>query len=144
MQSLERRRATGGAFFIKNRMRLILSLLACVAMLPACSDQPAATGNNAGPAPALRGTDKLVGQWNGPEGTFLLLAGVSGKYAITIRNLDGPRTFHGNGGRDAIRFERDAKAETIRATDGAGTGMKWLAGKKDCIVIEPGEGYCRD
>ena len=34
--------------------------------------------------------------------------------------------------------------ETIIATSGKGTGMKWLADKHDCLVIKPGEGYCRD
>ncbi|MES2318904.1 MAG: hypothetical protein V4631_15595 [Pseudomonadota bacterium] len=94
--------------------------------------------------PTVSGTDRLVGQWNGPEGTFLQLAGVSGKYAITIRNLDRARTFQARGSDDAILFERDGKEETIRRTDGAGTGMKWLREKKNCIVIQPGEGYCRD
>jgi hypothetical protein len=31
----------------------------------------------------------------------------------------------------------------LRATDGAGTGMKWLADKTDCLVVAPGEGFCR-
>jgi len=36
------------------------------------------------------------------------------------------------------------KTETIRATDGAGTGMKWLADRKDCLVVTVGsEGFCR-
>ena len=29
-------------------------------------------------------------------------------------------------------------------TDGDATGLKYLAGKKDCLTVEPGEGYCRD
>jgi hypothetical protein len=39
---------------------------------------------------------------------------------------------------------RDGTTETIRATDGAGTGMKWLANKTDCLVVTVGsEGFCR-
>ena len=128
-------------------MRLSPSLLAvsaCFATLAACSGHPAEKASVDSSGPVINSTDKLVGQWNGPEGTYLLLAGVSGKYAITIRNLDGPRTFQGHGGADGIHFSRDGKDETIRATDGAGTGMKWLADKKQCIVIQPGEGYCRN
>lgn len=34
--------------------------------------------------------------------------------------------------------------ETIRATNGPGTGMKWLADKRNCFVIRPGEGFGRD
>lgn len=93
---------------------------------------------------AVYGANKLMGRWNGPEGTFLLLGGANGKYAITIQNLDGPRTFEGSGTGDTIAFERDGRTESIRATDGAATGMKWLADKKDCITIQPGEGYCRE
>ena len=121
-----------------------LSLLACLILVASCSDGPGETPSTAVAIPVVTGAGKLVGQWNGPEGTFLQLSGVSGKYAITIRNLDGPRSFQGQGAGDGISFERDGKAETIRRTDGAGTGMKWLADKKDCIVIQPGEGYCRD
>lgn len=106
---------------------MLLFLFACMALLSGCSHS----------------TDKLVGQWNGPEGTYLKIAGVGGKYAITIRNLDGARTFDGQGAGDAIQFQRDDRPELIRTTDGAGTGMKWLRQKKDCIVVHPGEGYCR-
>jgi hypothetical protein len=88
-------------------------------------------------------TDKWLGQWNGPEGTFLRLEGGQGKYRVTIQNLDGPRTFAGNASGEQIKFERDGVAETIRATDGAATGMKWLADKSNCLTIRAGEGYCR-
>lgn len=93
---------------------------------------------------AVYGANKLMGKWTGPEGTYLQLAGANGKYAITIANLDGPRSFEGSGTGDTIDFERDGKKHTIRASDGAATGMKWLSDKKDCVVIEPGEGFCRD
>jgi len=41
-------------------------------------------------------------------------------------------------------FERDGLQESIRPTNGDETGMKWLAGKKNCLTVRPGEGYCRD
>jgi len=127
-------------------MRVIISLLvgvATFAALNACTKQPHAA-TIAPDVPVVNSTDRLVGQWNGPEGTYLLVAGVSGKYAITIRNLDGPRTFQGRGEAGAIHFSRDGKMETIRTGDGAATGMKWLSDKKNCIVVSAGEGYCRD
>jgi hypothetical protein len=34
--------------------------------------------------------------------------------------------------------------EVIRATNGNGTGMKWLVGKADCLTVRVGEGYCKD
>ena len=89
-------------------------------------------------------TDKWLGQWNGPEGTFLRLEGGKGKYEITIQDLDGAQTYQGNSGGDQIHFHRNGAAESIRATNGVGTGMKWLSDKSDCLTIRPGEGYCRD
>ncbi len=89
-------------------------------------------------------TDAMVGEWQGVEGTFLRVEGGGGKYQITIQNLDGPKTFEGRKLGDRIQFERDGKKELIRSTDGAGTEMKYLDGKKDCLSIVNGEGYCRD
>lgn len=89
-------------------------------------------------------TDAWVGQWNGPEGTFLKIEGAHGAYDVTVRNLDGPRTFKGTADGDGIRFERDGQAVVLRATQGEGTGMKWLADKHDCLAVAPGEGWCRD
>ena len=89
-------------------------------------------------------TDAMVGEWKGVEGTFLRVEGSGGKYQITIQNLDGPKTFEGRKLGDRIQFERDGKKELIRSTDGAGTDMKYLEGKKDCLSIVNGEGYCRD
>jgi hypothetical protein len=89
-------------------------------------------------------TDSWIGKWNGPEGTFLKISGGNGKYEITISNLDGPKSYTGiNIGRE-IQFERDGVKELIQATNGAGTGMKWLGDKADCLTIHTGEGYCRD
>ena len=89
-------------------------------------------------------TDTWLGQWTGPEGTLLLIAGGQGEYEVTVRNLDGPLTFAGHSVANGIEFERDGTTELIRATDGPGTGMKWLTEKKDCLVIRPSEGFCRD
>ncbi|MGV3591760.1 MAG: hypothetical protein ACO1PZ_08715 [Gammaproteobacteria bacterium] len=88
--------------------------------------------------------DAWLGDWHGPEGTLLTIAGGRGAYRITVRDLDGPRSFDGGAVADGITFERDGTPETIRATNGPGTGMKWLADKRNCLVIRPGEGFCRD
>jgi hypothetical protein len=122
--------------------------LVFVALLPgfACTD------NNAGRAPATAppaavqapAPDQWLGQWTGTEGTFLRISGGQGKYEITIQNLDGPRTFPGTAAGDRIQFARDGVAETIHPTTGAGTGMKWLTEKSNCLAVRSGEGYCRD
>ena len=88
--------------------------------------------------------EQWIGKWDGSEGTFLEISENAQAYQITIRNLDGPRTFTGTPVTDGLTFTRDGKAETIRAGDGKDTGMKWLLDKKNCLVIEKGEGYCRE
>ena len=89
-------------------------------------------------------TDAWLGRWNGPEGTYLELAGANGSYEVTIKDLDAARTFTGAATGGRIEFLRDGATESIRATDGDATGMKWLAGKTRCLTVKPGEGYCRD
>ena len=90
------------------------------------------------------GTDAWLGRWIGPEGTYLEIAGKNGAYEVTVKDLDVARTFDGVAAGDRIEFVRDGAKESLRATDGDATGMKWLAGKTNCLTIEVGEGYCRD
>jgi hypothetical protein len=121
------------------RVRLIAFVAAALVFF-GCGDRNADSGaSNSGPA-----TDNWLGTWNGPEGTFLRLDGGKGTYEITIQNLDGPRSFQGRALGGRIQFERDGIKEAIRATNGAETGMKWLAHKSNCLTVRPGEGYCRD
>jgi hypothetical protein len=88
--------------------------------------------------------DRWVGTWQGPEGTSLRIAKQEVGYQLVIANLDGPREFHAIAAGDLLQFERDGKTETLHAGDGKATGMKWLADKRDCLVVSPGEGYCRE
>ena len=85
-----------------------------------------------------------VGKWIGPEGTFLELSEVDGAYKVMIQSLDGPATYDAVAIEDRVEFQRGGTLQTIRATGGAETGMKWLLDKKDCLTIETGEGFCRD
>jgi hypothetical protein len=111
---------------------LSASVLACTRENP----QPVASS-----APTA---DAWIGRWNGPEGTYLDIAGANGAYEITIMDLDAARTYKGSAAGDRIEFERAGTKESLRPTDGNDTGMKWLAGKTDCLMVKPGEGYCRD
>ena len=47
-------------------------------------------------------------------------------------------------GTSIFEVERDGRVESIRATRGPETGMKWLVDKSDCLTIRTGEGFCRD
>lgn len=96
------------------------------------------------PGPPTKIPDAWVGKWIGPEGTFLELARTGTGYAVTIQSLDGLARFDGNWAGDRIAFSRGGQAESIHASNGAETGMKWLADKKDCLTVKTGEGFCRD
>ena len=133
---------------MKRRYVSLVGYLTFTLTLFACTDRNVDSGSikppSANVASSDPATDKWLGQWNGPEGTFLRLEGGKGRYEITLQNLDGPRTYQGTAAGAQIQFERDGTKETIRATSGAETGMKWLSDKLDCLTIRPGEGYCRD
>lgn len=113
-----------------------------VLLLVACA-KPAAVPAPSSPAAAAVPAAWL-GRWTGPEGTWLDIAGSNGAWTVTVSNLDGPRTFAAVAGNGTLAFERDGRQESLHAADGAGTGMKWLVEKHDCLVIRSGEGFCRD
>lgn len=88
--------------------------------------------------------DQWLGKWVGPEGTFLVLTKASTHYSVEVHSLDGPNTYDGVANGDSIEFQRNGKTESLHAGSGKDTGMKWLLDKKNCLVIQTGEGFCRD
>ena len=122
---------------------MVLLLTACNAPAPPAPPvPPVPSAPHAPPAPVAAAS--WVGKWIGSEGTFLELAEKAGAYQVTIQSLDGPATYDGVAVADRIEFQRNGTQETIHATSGADTGMKWLRDKKDCLTIKAGEGFCRD
>ena len=96
------------------------------------------------PVPTKDLQAQWLGKWIGPEGTYLQLSRQANAYRIVIQSLDGQRLFTGKPlGKERIQFQRDGKTLQIRAGTGQDTGMKWLATKENCLIIETGEGYCR-
>ena len=90
-----------------------------------------------------------TGRWIGIEGMVLDIApaptGAPGRYTLTMQwDLDNKGSFDGVAAGDTIAFDRNGIRETLRPTNGAATGLKYLAGKTDCLTVKPGEGYCRD
>ncbi|WP_206366464.1 hypothetical protein [Sphingomonas gei] len=87
-----------------------------------------------------------IGRWIGVEGTYLVIAKGDGpgRYKLEMQyTLDDKGSFEGTGRDAGIAFRRPDGAQVLRATDGVATGLKYLAGKKDCLTVKPGEGYCR-
>lgn len=91
-------------------------------------------------------TDAWVGKWIGVEGLVLDIqpAGERGHYMLSVTLLDGTKSYEGTAEGDMIRFTRNGRPESIRAATGDQTGLKWLAGKTNCLMIQQGEGFCRD
>ena len=142
---------------VRRHMHILLinltfrSLIACATLallVTGCENRnssfaPVIAANSPGTTSAPV-ADQWIGRWSGPEGTFLQLAGGNGKYEVTIQNLDGPRTFQGSAAGNQVAFERNGVKESLRATNGTETGMKWLSEKSECLTVRAGEGYCRD
>ena len=88
-----------------------------------------------------------TGRWVGVEGMVLDIAhaGAPGHYDLTMQwDLDNKGIFDGTINGRTITFVRNDIVETLRPTDGDATGLKYLAGKTDCLTVKSGEGYCRD
>lgn len=119
--------------------------IATNAILPEAADpaKPTVSVDNATPAHAA---DAWIGKWVGVEGLALEIArGQSpGQYRLKVSLMDGTTDYVGTAAGDTIRFTRDGVEETIRKATGDETGLKWLAGKQDCLMIKPAEGFCRD
>jgi hypothetical protein len=128
-------------------MRWIVVAACC--LLGACSPKPAKTESAAPPAEATKkappATDAWLGKWIGVEGNYLQIdAGdAPGVYAITEGTLDGVLHYMGEAAGGAIAFTNAGKVEKITAVTGQDTGLKYLADKQNCLVIESGRGFCR-
>ena len=118
---------------------------------PAASASPAISPEVANPDEAA--LQKMLGKWDGPEGTYINIADKKGadekqqnprKFEIAIKNLDKEEKFEGTAkGRD-IEFTRKGKTENVRTATGAETGMKGFESEANCLVVTKGsEGFCR-
>jgi len=126
---------------------ILLTLSACDNKTPVSSNTSLATNITSSTASSMTSsatTDSWLGKWNGPEGTFIEISGGSGNYTIAIADLEGPKQFQGKSKGNQIMFERNGITEIIQASDGVGTGMKWLADKSNCLRVREGEGWCRE
>lgn len=112
-------------------------------------EDPTATGqtrdNAVEPAATAVSEERYLGRWIGVEGMYLTVTRRAGG-GVTLDmqwDLDHRGTFAGSVTAEGLRFMRAGVAETAVLGDGDATGLKWLAGKKECLIVKPGEGYCR-
>lgn len=97
------------------------------------------------PAPAASHA-AWAGKWIGVEGMYAEITPIeNGTYTLTMQSdLDTLGTYTGMDTAEGIAFERGGKQLLLKAATGDETGLKYLAGKKDCLMVAEGEGYCRD
>lgn len=88
--------------------------------------------------------NSLVGKWIGVEGTSLTISKGDGTYLLGFETLDGPVSVKGTATQTGILFTRDGQQFNIHKGNGVDTGMKYLATKKNCVVVQQYEGYCKD
>lgn len=118
---------------------------------PSTTSSPAISPEVTNPAEAA--VQKLIGKWDGPEGTYLAVTekmGADGKqqllrkFEVEIKDLDKAEKFEGTAKNGTIEFTRKGKTESVKAATGAETGMKYLEKESNCVVVTKGsEGFCK-
>ncbi len=85
------------------------------------------------------------GKWVGVEGMFLIITPTSpGNYDLEMKSdLDTHVRVKGVDSGSVIAFQRNGQRFTLRPSNGSQTGLKWLDGEKNCLMVQKGEGYCR-
>jgi hypothetical protein len=85
-----------------------------------------------------------LGRWEGVEGTSLELSRrTDGDLLVKISSLDGDMSVRGVVKGDVVEIYHLSQPRKIRLGNGEATGLKWLAGKTECLILAEGEGYCR-
>lgn len=100
----------------------------------------------ADPATAPHRFASWAGKWTGVEGMYVTITPTEPEhYKLEMQSdLDTRGTYEGHDSEHGIQFERGGKPFTLYRTNGDDIGLKYLAGKKECLKVQDGEGYCRD
>lgn len=87
-----------------------------------------------------------AGKWTGVEGMYATITTARpGQYKLEMQSdLDTKGIYDGSDSEGGILFKRGTETLTLAASTGDATGLKYLAGKKDCLKVKDGEGYCRN
>ncbi|PRY65106.1 hypothetical protein B0H98_10346 [Vreelandella songnenensis] len=138
-------------------LKIVLALSATILISGCSQESSTATSNepasdtSAEQSAPHQMTDHWIGRWVGVEGLVLEIrhkdSAGPGNYLLEMQyglDADQRGTFEGQATDEGIRFTREDGEQLLREADGEATGLKWLADKEDCLVVHPGEGYCRD
>lgn len=139
------------------RHPILIAALVSVSMLGACkqaeqtpaAETTAPTETAAKPAETTAASVDVAawaGKWTGPEGMYATITpGTDGKVSLEMQSdLDTKGTYEGTATAEGISFKRAEETLVLKMATGDETGLKYLAGKKDCLMVKSGEGYCRD
>lgn len=107
---------------------------------------PPETAAAGDPATAPHRFASWAGKWTGVEGMYATITTAApGKYKLEMQSdLDTKGTYDGEDSEHGIKFKRGTEVLSLRRGNGDETGLKYLAGKKECLIVKDGEGYCRD
>jgi hypothetical protein len=109
---------------------------------------PEAAEGETDPATAPHRFAGWAGKWIGVEGMYAIITpGEPGKYKLEMQagTDDSTKgTYDGTDSEHGIKFKRGADELSLRRGNGDETGLKYLAGKKECLIVKDGEGYCKD
>lgn len=88
----------------------------------------------------------FVGRWRGGEGTYMKISRLGSGFVIDNQwglDADMQGVFAGTITPEGLRFRRRGVTETARPSKGDAIDLSALRGKRDCLMVSQGEGYCR-
>ena len=136
-----------------HRPILVATAISCL-LISACKkveEVPVADATEAVTVPeqtvtAIIDVADWAGKWTGPEGLYVIITpGTEGKITLEMQSdLDTKGSYEGTATAGGISFKRGDEMLTLKQATGDETGLKYLAGKKNCLMVKSGEGFCRD
>ena len=136
-----------------RRQILVATAISCL-LISACKkveEVPVADATEAVTVPeqtvtAMVDVADWAGKWTGPEGLYVIVTpGTEGKIALEMQSdLDTKGSYEGTATADGVSFKRGDEMLMLKQATGDQTGLKYLAGKKNCLMVKSGEGFCRD
>lgn len=121
------------------------SMTSAGATEPAADNIAAPAATPTPPPSTATASRDYAGRWIGVEGTYLNVT-PTGPNTASLEmqyDLDNKGTYPASVTPEGLRFTRNGETLLLRPSNGDATGLKWLAGKRDCLTIKSGEGYCR-